>query len=60
MEDFIDIIGYEGLYKINRLGQVYSVYMDEIICKNSIVRIKKEISRLQTADQEAAAKAAEA
>ena len=25
MEDFVDIIGYEGLYKINQVGEIFAV-----------------------------------
>lgn len=31
MEDFVDVIGYEGLYKINQLGEVFGVKNKKIL-----------------------------
>lgn len=33
MDEFIDIIGYEGLYKINKKGEVYGVKRKNILSK---------------------------
>ena len=34
--EFVDIVGYEGKYKINRLGDVFSIKSKKNICVNKI------------------------
>jgi hypothetical protein len=48
MEDFVDVIGYEGLYRINRNGDVWSCRMNRLMkptlntCGYYVIRVNKK------------------